>query len=64
MGEWHKVEQVKDDRYPCRGCEAGSASYSCYEDPVTKEIWVKTDSCQETCQRYKDWVKGRFTLEK
>lgn len=53
MGKWHKVEK-SNRKSPCDGCEAGSASYSYWEDPVTKEGWVKTDGCTETCERFRE----------
>lgn len=59
MGEWHKVEPLKDDGYPCRNCEMASASYSSWVDPITDELWVKTDACQETCELYKKYMETR-----
>lgn len=57
MGEWHKVG--KKLWSPCDGCEMGHCAYSC--EMRDGEPWVKIDTCQETCQRYKDWLDGKLT---
>ncbi|KKK87134.1 hypothetical protein LCGC14_2756300, partial [marine sediment metagenome] len=50
MGEWQKTVGP-DPRYPCTNCQSGSSSISSRIDPVTGELWSKSDGCSETCER-------------
>ena len=54
MGEWCKVEPYRKGDSPCDGCEVGWASWS--QKIVKGEFYTKSDSCQETCERYKKWL--------
>lgn len=56
MGEWHKVKPKAWS--PCDGCEVGHSAYS--SKIVDGKMWIKANHCQETCQRYKDWLNGEL----
>ena len=54
MGEWQKTVGP-DPRYPCTNCQSGSSSISSRIDPVTGELWSKSDGCSETCERLREF---------
>lgn len=49
MGEWHKYKPCDS---PCATCQMGWGSQSTYVDS-TGELWIKSDSCSETCELLK-----------
>lgn len=53
MGEWQKVEIRKKGTCPCDVCNAGWCSVSSKTEDG--EAYIKSDSCTETCVRYKMW---------
>ena len=57
MGEWQKVptSNCGDRLHPCTNCGMGYGGVSSWVDPVTLELWTKSDDCTETCDRLKEY---------
>ena len=53
MGEWHK-HQPPDPNHPCTNCQAGSCGVT--SEIRDGELWMKSDDCTETCQRYLEYT--------
>lgn len=51
MGEWHKVEPKPYS--PCDNCQSGSCGIT--SEIRNGELWMKSDDCHETCERYREY---------
>ena len=54
MGKWHKVNLYPTGNHPCTGCQMGWGSAS--SKFVNGEYYSKIDTCDETCERLKNYI--------
>ncbi len=57
MGKWHRVDLYPMSNHPCSGCQAGWGSQS--HKVVAGVNYFKTDTCNETCERLKNYTYQR-----
>jgi len=56
MGKWARWVKA-ESRHPCDGCQVGFSSQS--HKVVDNKHWFKSDFCQETCERYKEYCNRK-----
>ena len=59
MGEWYKVKPP-DHNNPCANCQVGWSSYQSRTNE-NGELETKTDSCSETCERFREYYKSEHS---